>query len=498
MGQWEAVRAIEAATTPVVIVEGPTGVGKTTLVLSVLRRALGKSFILTPNISLQDQYLYEANGNAVKVVGRRNYNCPLYSLDEGAALERGVGRGGVTVDEAPCGAGFKCPYKEHCGYYVDKGEALRSAISVHNYAYWLPESSYVGGFIGADWIVADEGHLLDGTNGILSAFGQVVLTGYRLNWLARKGVQKRFSGLTVEEWKEVGGRAVVEASLDIARETIGTVARAKALSVAKLWASLAGLEVGDERWIVDEGSGGVKLRPVWPPDAQRVLLEGKGKRLMIVSATIGDPRTFAKYLGIDNYTFIKLPWVFPPEIRPVFYRPVGAVTWENKAAVAPNLARAITEILGRRKGEKGIIHTQSFALSEAVEGFLDEDTKSRIIFHRQGGEGMGTRAEAIEAFKSSKEDTWLMSPSVGHGEDFTEATGQIILKMPFPDLSDRVVKIRTRHDPHWYKWETARELQQRIGRVTRREDGYGETWILDSKFSSVVDYLPEEIKSAIN
>lgn len=491
-GQLEAVEAIEGANTPVVIVEGPTGTGKTVMVLAVLRRALSKGFVLTPNISLQDQYLYEANGMAKKVIGRGNYLCPLPMLDEQETIERGVIAGETHVDMAPCASGFRCPYKNHCQYFIDKREALRSRISIHNYAYWLPESTYSRGFIGADWVVADEGHLLDGTNGILSKFGSITITNRVLQWAVKNNCAVGDLD-QVEDWVELGRRGVAVARTEAAMCPLGTVARSKAEQMVQTMERLLGLEAEEGRWVIDYGSSYQQrtIRPVWPPNAEKVLLNGKGKRLMIVSATPGDPELFTKYLGIDNYTFIKLPWVFPPEIRPIYYRPVGAVTRANRDAVAPNLAKAIEGILAERVGEKGVIHTQSFDLLEAVMGYI-KDTQRLIVHDRQT-----SRTAVIGAYKQDKGDSWLISPAVGHGEDFTMATAQIILKVPFPDLSDMVVRIRTKQNPTWYKWETGRELGQRIGRVARREDGYGETWILDSKFESVIDYLPEETREAI-
>lgn len=491
VGQLEAVGAIERATTPTVIVEGPTGTGKTVMVLAVLRRALSRAFVLTPNISLQNQYLYEANGNAKMVVGRGNYTCPLPELDEQVAVERGVG-GGLTVDLAPCSSGFKCPYKEYCSYFVDKGEALRSRISIHNYSYWLPESTYQKGFTGADWVVADEGHLLDGTNGILSKFGEVGISHSLIAFLDFCGIEAPRDRLNIEAWRDYGQRGMRETAAHVAKAGIGTVDRSRRLLIHMAVQRVAEVELGD-RWVVEEGGSmkAIRLRPVWPPSAEKLLLENKGKRLMIVSATVGNVEMFARYLGIENYTFIKLPWVFPVEIRPVFYRPVGAVTWANRERVAPGLAAATVEIMGRRKGEKGVIHTQSFDLQNEVLKSIGDT--SRILVHGQGS----NRAEVIERFVKGPTDWWLMSPSVGHGEDFDCASSQIVYKMPFPDLSDKVVKIRLNHDPAWYKWETARELTQRIGRVTRREDGYGETYILDSKFDSVVNYMPEEVRDAI-
>ena len=486
--QYETVQTVVQDDHDVVIVEAPTGTGKTDIALGAARLNLLKTFTLTMNHSLQDQYVEEGNGKVIKVIGRANYECILPDYDPHEARERGV-KHGTTVDIAPCAGGYECPIKTSCPYFVNRDRALRAGISSHNYAFWLPESTYSKGFTGADLLVCDEGHLLDN---VLCEFASCTLSTGRLRQLESWNIPLPTSE-RIDDWAEVGIAAYNEGRRIAFSHPLGTVERAQWLRTTRFYEGLANLEPQEERWVVDRSNDEVKIRPVWPVDTRGALLGGKTKKVLIMSATILDVKLFTDVLGLTDYSFYKLPWVFPPESRPIYYRPVGVVTQETMAKVPSALGNAISYILDKRRGEKGAIHTNSYMLQNAILPFISDH--SRLIIQSRGD----NRTEVINRFKLDKSDSWIVSPSISHGEDFTGdiARNQIICKMPFADMRDKVVRIRQRQMPRWYKFDTAQKLVQTIGRVTRSESDYGETWILDAKFESVVNNLPDEIKEAI-
>ena len=59
---------------------------------------------------------------------------------------------------------------------------------------------------------------------------------------------------------------------------------------------------------------------------------------------------------------------------------------------------------------------------------------------------------------------------------------QIIVKVPYPDLSDMRVKVKMEKDRRWYDWQTALRLVQTYGRSVRSKEDYADTYILDSQF----------------
>jgi Helicase C-terminal domain/Luciferase-like monooxygenase len=59
---------------------------------------------------------------------------------------------------------------------------------------------------------------------------------------------------------------------------------------------------------------------------------------------------------------------------------------------------------------------------------------------------------------------------------------QIIVKVPYPDLSDRWIKAKKDSDQSWYIWQTVLELEQAYGRSVRSKEDFADTYILDSGF----------------
>jgi Rad3-related DNA helicase len=59
----------------------------------------------------------------------------------------------------------------------------------------------------------------------------------------------------------------------------------------------------------------------------------------------------------------------------------------------------------------------------------------------------------------------------------------VIVKVPYPDLTDkRIAKMKER-DPKWYAWNTVLKLVQAYGRSVRSKDDHAKTYILDSSIS---------------
>ena len=77
--------------------------------------------------------------------------------------------------------------------------------------------------------------------------------------------------------------------------------------------------------------------------------------------------------------------------------------------------------------------------------------------------------------------------SVGEGEDFKDddARIQLIAKVPYPDLSDKLTSLR-RDEPgigtQMYAAMTAGKVAQMAGRGMRHEKDFCETFILDGNF----------------
>ncbi|MER3407656.1 MAG: hypothetical protein C4292_02395 [Nitrososphaera sp.] len=113
------------------------------------------------------------------------------------------------------------------------------------------------------------------------------------------------------------------------------------------------------------------------------------------------------------------------------------------------------------------------------------------------------REEVLEKHRTSKRPTVLISPSMHQGVDLKDDLSrfQIIVKVPYPDLTDKKVSKMKERDPNWYTWYTALRLAQSYGRSIRSADDHAETYILDSSVTfllkSAQDMMPKWFMEAV-
>ena len=68
---------------------------------------------------------------------------------------------------------------------------------------------------------------------------------------------------------------------------------------------------------------------------------------------------------------------------------------------------------------------------------------------------------------------------------------QIIVKVPYPDLTDRKIAAMKERDQKWYTWNTVLRLIQAYGRSVRSKDDYATTYVLDSSISFLLKNAQE-------
>jgi Rad3-related DNA helicase len=165
----------------------------------------------------------------------------------------------------------------------------------------------------------------------------------------------------------------------------------------------------------------------------------------------------------------------------------------------PTIVNAIEKILTAHKNEKGIIHTTSYSQLQSIKEGLGKEHAARLI---ETGAKLD-RTEVLESHFQSKKPTVLISPSLHLGVDLKDDLSrfQIIVKVPYPDLTDKKVARKKEKDPSWYTWNTVLRLVQSYGRSVRSADDHATTYILDSSISfllkSAADLVPKWFREAI-
>ena len=78
---------------------------------------------------------------------------------------------------------------------------------------------------------------------------------------------------------------------------------------------------------------------------------------------------------------------------------------------------------------------------------------------------------------------------------------QILCKVPYPYLGDKLVKKKMNKWKWWYQLQTAKSIIQSVGRSIRSSEDFAVTYILDSDwdrfYSRSKKYFPEDFKRSL-
>ena len=435
-------------------------------------------FALTTTKALQNQYK-DLFSESIVFKGKNNYQC---EIDEN-----------FTVDLAPCVISSnlkkKCWADCICPYYEARNEALVNRFSVLNYASFFSLPDHV-----KKWqiIVCDECSELEDeivkNYSVTVNYKQLVFLGVEIEKLKSEEPTKVVGWLrdvhsAIQEVTEsFNGRSRFEKNkIELTKQQ---QRRDLAESVAH---TLNHWE--DAQYIVEKDAEKVSITP-FKIDKLSTCLFDFADVVILMSATIVDKDIFAKNLGIQKYKYIEIPSTFDAKKSPIYCHNKFPLSYKTLNTNLPKIIDLIEQIADNHKGEKGIIHTHSFAITQAVQNRLNS---KRFLYREEG-----TNNETIikEHFLRT-DDTVLVSPSLTMGLDLKGNTGkwQIIVKLPFPSLASKRVKMLFEKDPDWYKMKMFISLIQAAGRCTRTKEDESVTYILDGLSGKVIienrDILPK-------
>ncbi len=197
-----------------------------------------------------------------------------------------------------------------------------------------------------------------------------------------------------------------------------------------------------------------------------------------MSATIGAKDI--EYLGLNRRRVYTIKCLSPilAERRPVKYEPVGSMSYAKQQDNLPRLAAKIRELLARHPNEKGVVHL-TYSLAARLRPLLSDEP--RLIWHNKYD-----KQEQFRKFKAGKPEDGgvLMASGLYEGIDLPHDDGrwQLIAKIPWPSLADPLINYLAEQDEEYYYWETLKLVLQACGRICRRLDDYGVTYISDSSF----------------
>jgi len=399
-------------------------------------------------------------------------------------------------------------------YRKSKEDFISSKNSVTNFPYLLTESTYSKGIKPRNILVVDEAHNAESE---LSKFVEITVTDrfsksmlkLQLPYLktqvqAYKWISEVYYPKLVSYKKHVASMMEKFSGLKSKLKDFVTLARQLELLDGHYAKIKRFLEIYDsENWVFEvipadgRKSKRLQFKPIDVAPYSEDILFSLGRKVIMMSATILDKEGFCRTLGInpEEAAFISLPSPFPVENRPILSFAIGKMSYKEIDKTLPKLAQAIESILEQHENEKGIIHAHSYKIAN----YLKRNIKSgRILIHDSTN-----REEVLKKHLTSKKPTVLLSPSMTEGVDLVDEASrfQVVCKVPYPYLGDKLVKKRMHKWKWWYPLQTAKTIVQAVGRSVRSDHDHAVTYILDSDFgyfySRNKQYFPEGFQSCL-
>ena len=506
----------------------PVGVGKSHLAMMIsdwYKRNVNKMArvdIITNSKLLQDQYsdTYESIND---LKGKENYECESYSCScaQGAEFNR--------LNKTSC---EECPYSTAREGYINGGVSLTNFYLYILYAMYnqkLMESR------NARVLIVDEAHDFDD---VMSDFVSIKITEtiikkfkFSNEYEMIKELKKVNSitsyveylkGLNVEilETCEQMEKGMVKAprnvtqdkrDLKISKVLSGKNSDVKLMNLVsdmkqmqlKIEVFLKEYKENPNNWVLESNYNEklkqkeLSLEPIWSYDYLDKYVFAHYDMVILMSGTILDKNLFCNLNGLDasRAVYYSIGSPFPIANRPIFYMPIGKMSYKSKDDTFKNYIPYIKKLLDKYKNKKGIIHTNSFELSNWIQKSIKDP---RLIFHDSSN-----KDEMLKMHFESDEPTVIVSPSMGTGVSFDndKARFQIIAKVPYPSLGSQKNKMRQNNNPDWYSWKTVCGLIQMTGRSVRSDVDYADTIIIDGGFGDVIKhsshFLPDWVQEAI-
>lgn len=256
------------------------------------------------------------------------------------------------------------------------------------------------------------------------------------------------------------------------------------------------LEAGRD-WVVnieeaildDEELKKLELKPIDVDYFLQRFVWSRADKVVLSTATMpfsDNPDRWLRDLGLGDksYECIQYPMPFPQENRPIETgTSVAKLSGSGMEDNWGTIVQTMRQLTDKHSGEKGLIHTASYARAEQL---YDALPSSNVFLSERE---MDTEVE-IERWQASDKDMFL-SPSCMDGVDLKGdmCRWQVLLKVPYPYAGDSRVdfKLNERKAWDWYYETTALKLIQSVGRGVRSREDHCTYYVLDRCFEDVMD-----------
>lgn len=537
-----------------IILDAPTGSGKSIVAIiigGVLSEYFGKTgYILISDLSLLEQYradieMYLPDWAVLK--GQQTYTCIVNGLNFNVGVCKLKGL--TSYSDIKCKFPDCAPF---CEYIVERERAMSAPVTVCTYSFWLMQQNYVKSkfikqdmpapFDTRDFVICDEAHKLVsivqnhfspkfGKNDI-EKFNAVIEEGITFNKdkesfkqeiedirksieiTADKNEIKSLLGKYLEkinELNKISNKLKIDIGAAAADSETGRMSKSEKSLIYTCdfisdhynkfdeYCSIID-KIGSDFIVKNDSAGDGTMTFNCLNESyllNKTFHSNCGKKLYM-SATIGDPNTFAKENSFATFKSIKLPIVFDYTNSPIFYVPEYKMSFKEKEASMPNVIKMIEGIMKMYPDKRGIIQTGSYTFAKQLFENISKEHKKRLLPY----EDSASKQENLDTYKYS-ENSVLVGPSLVEGLSLNDelCRFQIIMKIPYPSLADKFVAAKQKFNPVWYSETTSISMLQGVGRGVRNEKDWCVTFILDGCFSNLLhtagNMFPKEFMDRI-
>ena len=521
--QKKILKAMQKSSARFLIVDAPTGVGKSSIAITYSRwysdnfkppndDIKSGSHILTIQKLLQNQYMEDfgpkkgkPKENAVRnLMSKSNYACEYV---DGNCLDGQATREACRDKDAnPCKG-------DYCAYIKAKISHSNAQVALTNFDYFITDTQLNPFSVipKKQVLILDEAHE---TENKLMGFNSIDFNGRSVYAVCGIHMPKKFeSADEILVWCDEHYLGALSSAIERQNNAVEILRNqgeeGKELKIAidiqrsmnsRREAIKMFMENYDsENYVMctqdeKEAYPTYTIKPIFvKEDGEKILFPYGHDKVVLMSATILDPEQLCENLGIplDQAEYIGVGCPFPKENREIHFMPIGKMTYKEIDKTLPKIVDAVKDILEHYADKKGIIHTSSYKITKAiVEGVNSPRIKSHTAENRM---------QVLHEHETTEEPSVLISPSMMEGVNLKGDLSrfQIITKIPYLSLADEQVKARLNIDQRWYQWKTCMALIQSFGRSIRNASDYADTYVLDADFKNFhrrcKDIFPEWI-----
>lgn len=494
------------------VIECGTGVGKSAIGFTIANFINNSSqypsdmsngsYFLTTQKVLQDQYEKDfSKKGMISLYSSSNYTC---SVDKNASCKdilTGLRANSVPKKYDCCN--YKCIYKNKKKLFENE------SLGITNFSYFLTEKNYSKKLPNKKVLIIDEAHNLESE---LTRFIEISVSEYFAEKILKLKIPsdintqfKAFKWIKETYYPEVKKKTEFISS-QLEKFGLNSNKLDEFKKITSRYEMLTGHKQKIEQfihiyekdnWVFDIESTNEKyskfvFKPIDISHYAKDYLLNFADYVIFMSATIVSHEGFSISLGLpgEETVFIKKGSPFDPKNKPVIYCPAGSMSYKNIDNTLPQMTKMIKAIMDNHKNQKGIIHTHS----NKIAYYLKNNIKSSRLLVATGD----NREEMLNKHLNSKSPTILISPSMTEGVDLKGNLSefQILCKIPYPFLGDKVTKKKMSKWDWWYNTQTVRTIIQSLGRSIRNEFDIAVTYILDEDWriikSKSKDYFPSD------